>query len=134
MKLIGVLINVLLLSITACGVGSVAGDLSVNDLSVTDSSISESDIRGTGVVTLNWTPPLENEDNSSLTDLDGYKIYYGIDPDQLVFFKDIGSNLSSYLIENDQRLQIETTYYFGIKAYNSDKVESAMSNIVHKQL
>src|SRR5690606_39089874 len=30
-----------------------------------------------GSVTLSWTPPSENEDGSALTNLAGYRIYYG---------------------------------------------------------
>jgi hypothetical protein len=30
-----------------------------------------------GSVTLSWTPPTENEDGTALTDLDGYRIYWG---------------------------------------------------------
>ncbi|MDH5734594.1 MAG: fibronectin type III domain-containing protein, partial [Gammaproteobacteria bacterium] len=113
------------------------GDLSVNDLSLSDSSTNESNINNftsTGTVMLNWTPPTEYTDNSVMNDLAGYKIYYGTEPDQLNFFIDIGANLSSYLIENDQRLQTGKVYYFGMTAYNNARIESAMSNIVNKEL
>ncbi len=33
-----------------------------------------------GSVTLNWTAPTQNEDGTTLTDLDGYKIYWGTTP------------------------------------------------------
>lgn len=32
---------------------------------------------GSGSVTLAWTPPTQNDDGSTLTDLSGYKIHYG---------------------------------------------------------
>lgn len=69
-----------------------------------------------------------------LNDLEGYKIYYGISPDQLTFFINVAMNLTSYVIENDPRIQSGTTYYFGMTAYTSEPRESLMSNIVSKDL
>jgi len=140
MKVIHSIIVVFLsLNIIACGAGSTAGDLGVYDLSVGDSDEMDSElddpgISQAGVVTLSWTPPTENTDMTGLNDLEGYNIYYGIRPDQLIFLLEIGSNLSTYVIENDQRLQTGTTYYFGIKAFNASRVEGVMSNIVSKNL
>ena len=164
MKIILVIAVLLLsLNLAACGAGSVAGDLSVNDLSVGDSDASgvddisldssnadslntdglntdglntdgSSNSGQTGVVVLNWTPPTEFTDGTLMNDLAGYKVYYGIDSDELMFFINIEANLSSYVIENDQRLQTGATYYFGITGYSNAGVESTMSNIVYKEL
>ena len=32
---------------------------------------------GLGSMSLSWTPPTQNTDGSALTDLAGYKLYYG---------------------------------------------------------
>ncbi|MCW8854871.1 MAG: fibronectin type III domain-containing protein, partial [Gammaproteobacteria bacterium] len=84
----------------------------------------------TGVVTLSWTPPTENTDESTLTDLSGYKIYYGLSENSLtnsITINNIG--LTSYVIEN---INTNTTYYFSITSINSLNVESDYSNIVSK--
>jgi len=85
-----------------------------------------------GVATLNSTPPTENIDNSALTDLSGYKIYYGFSSSALtnsITINNIG--LASYVIEN---LTVNKTYYFSITAVNSLNIESALSNIVIKYI
>ena len=54
-----------------------------------------------GNATLSWMPPTENVDGSVLTDLAGYKIYYGRNPDnltQVVVLDNPG--LTRYVIEN----------------------------------
>lgn len=80
-----------------------------------------------GVVTLNWTPPTENTDGSSLLDLTGYKIYYGISEDDLSSSIIVDNpGLTSYVLEN---LDADTTYYFVITAVNSENLESDLSNI-----
>jgi len=86
----------------------------------------------TGVATLHWTAPTLNTDDSSLTDLSGYKIYYGLSSASLtnsITINNIG--VASYVIEN---LDANTTYYFSITAINDQDSESAYSNIVSKYI
>ena len=40
-------------------------------------NVTVSSATATGSVSLAWTPPTQNEDGSTLTDLSGYKIHYG---------------------------------------------------------
>jgi len=83
-----------------------------------------------GAATLRWTAPTLNTDNSPLTDLSGYKIYYGLSSASLtnsITINNIG--VVSYVIEN---LNTNTTYYFSITAINGQNSESAYSNIVSK--
>jgi len=85
-----------------------------------------------GVATLNWLPPIENIDGSTLDDLAGYKIYYGASPDSFANVISISNpGLSSFVIDN---LTTNTTYYFTITALNSRGIESRFSNIVSKNI
>lgn len=93
------------------------------------------DIKVTGIVvtdntvTLTWTAPTQNTDNSPLTDLAGHKVYYGLDID----------NLSTMVSVNDTKLFIKDltpniTYYFAVLAVNDLGVESEFSNIASKKI
>jgi hypothetical protein len=85
-----------------------------------------------GVATVTWTPPTENTDNSPLTDLAGFKIYYGVDQNQLTETLVIEDpNATSWDISE---LAENTTYYFAVTAFNSQGVESELSNIVSKTI
>jgi hypothetical protein len=80
-----------------------------------------------GVATLSWTPPDQNTDGSALTNLAGYRIYYGTSANVLDQIIDIpGVGMTAYVVDN---LSVGT-YYFSIRSYNSAGVESALSNIV----
>jgi len=105
--------------------------------SITDSSnqtTSENidyNINGSfGVATFSWTAPTENTDNSQLTDLAGFKIYYGLTENELVNSISINSvETTSYVIEN---LSTEQTYFFAVTAVNELGVESEKSDISSK--
>ena len=82
-----------------------------------------------GSATLSWQPPTQNADGTPLTDLSGYKIYYGRDAgglDQVVTLDNPG--LTRYVIENLSR----ATWYFAMTSYNSQGVESDRSSIASK--
>ena len=78
-----------------------------------------------GSVTLSWTPPTANTDGSPLTDLAGYRIYWGngggVYP-QSVTIDNPG--ISSYVVENLP----PGNYEFVATALNSEGVESGFSN------
>ena len=75
----------------------------------------------TAAVTLDWIPPTENSDNSALTDLAGYTVYYGTSPDQLTHsVKITNAGLSAYTIPE----LTSGTWYFAISAYSKAGVES----------
>jgi hypothetical protein len=83
-----------------------------------------------GMATVTWTPPTENTDNTPLTDLAGFKIYYGTDQSQLtqsIVIDDPAA--SSWEVSN---LSGNTTYYFAVTAFNSNGVESELSSIASK--
>jgi len=77
-------------------------------------------------VTLNWTPPLENSDGSTLQDLAGYKIYSGRTREDLtlrVTLKNPG--LMRYVVEPLAPGEL----HFAIAAFNSKGAESTLSAV-----
>jgi len=78
-------------------------------------------------VTLAWTAPTENTDGSPLTDLAGYRIYYGTDPTELTNSIDINNvGVLTYVVGN----LAQGTWYFAVTAINSDNAESDFSYTV----
>jgi hypothetical protein len=83
----------------------------------------------TGAATLSWTPPTHNVDGSTLTNLAGYRIYYGTSSSSLTRTISINSaGIASYVITDLS----PATYYFAITAYTSSGAESARSTVVSK--
>jgi ABC-type oligopeptide transport system substrate-binding subunit len=87
--------------------------------------------KGTGTATLSWQAPTTNTDGAALTDLSGYRIYYGMNPDDLTQTVQLsGLGLQTYVIDD-----LGTgTWYFAIKAVTSAGVESALSDVVSKTI
>jgi hypothetical protein len=82
----------------------------------------------TGNATLSWTAPSENSDGSALTDLGGFKIYYGGALTQLTNSITLTNpGLLTYVVAE---LPIGTTYYFAVTAVTRTGVESAQSDVV----
>jgi len=83
----------------------------------------------TGSATLSWTPPTQNTDGSTLTNLSGYRIYYGTSSGALNQTIQVsGGGMSRYVIDTLS----PATYYFAVKAVTSGGAESALSNIASK--
>jgi hypothetical protein len=94
-------------------------------------SVTVSAQQGNGTATLSWTPPTENTDNSALTDLAGFKIYYGTAPGSYSETIDVPSaGITSHVVENLGA----GTWYFIVTAYNSLGIESAPSDEVSKTI
>lgn len=140
LKLLGILCLTLLLG--ACGgskngtAGSTLPGANINsavDINpVVPAPVDPTLAPTTGAATLNWLPPTENADSSTLEDLAGYKIYYGTSPDSFPNVISISNpGLSSFVIDN---LPSNITYYFTITALNSRGIESRFSNIVSKEI
>jgi hypothetical protein len=87
--------------------------------------------KGTGTATLSWQAPTTNTDGAALTDLSGYRIYYGMNPDDLTQTVQLtGLGLQTYVIDD-----LGTgTWYFAIKAVTTTGVESALSEVVSKTI
>ncbi len=79
--------------------------------------------------TLSWAAPTQNTDGSALTNLSGYRIYYGTSSSALTQVVQVkGTGTTTYVLEN----LAPATYYFSIRAYNTAGVESTGSNVVSK--
>ena len=77
-----------------------------------------------GSVTLNWTAPTQNEDGTPLTDLDGYRIYWGTTPGNYPNFVTIDNeSVTTYVLDN----LTSGTYEFVLTSFNTSDVESGYS-------
>lgn len=82
-----------------------------------------------GSATLTWLPPTANSDGTALTDLVGYRIYYGRNRDSLTQVISLDNpGLTSYVIEN----LTTARWYFTMTSVNSEGVESDRSEIASK--
>jgi hypothetical protein len=80
---------------------------------------------------ISWNSPTRNTDDSVLTDLTGFKIYYGMfvgDYDNTITINNAG--LSSYLVEN----LAAADWCFVMVAFNSSGTESTYSAGVCKTI
>ena len=81
-----------------------------------------------GVVQLSWVAPTENVDGSALTDLAGFKIYFGLQSGGYLDSIDVsGSTITQF----DLTVPMGT-YYLAMTALDADGNESAYSNEVVK--
>jgi Putative Ig domain len=85
----------------------------------------------TGSATLSWTPPTQNSDGSTLTDLAGYQIRYGANAANLSQSVSVtNASLSTYVIDN----LTPGIWYFAVAAVNSHGVSSALSTVASKTI
>ncbi len=84
-----------------------------------------------GTATLEWMPPLTTTDGGTLTNLAGYRIYYGTDVTRLVQRIEVKNpGVATYVIEGLP----PATYYFAVTAVNAHGAESARSNAGRKEI
>lgn len=103
--------------------GSASADLQAFDISVHAFAL--------GTATLSWYPPTANSDGSALTNLAGYRIYYGRNPNDLtraIILNNPG--LTSYVVENLS----PATWYFSMSSVNTEGVESVRTGTVSKTI
>lgn len=82
-----------------------------------------------GAATLSWTPPTRNTNGTTLTNLAGYRIYYGTSPSTLTRTVTVNNaGVTRYVIEDLSA----ATWYFAVRAYTTTGVESANSTTMSK--
>jgi hypothetical protein len=87
--------------------------------------------RGEGSATLSWYPPTDNADGTPLTDLTGYRIYYGRHKRRLDRTIDLDNpGLTRYLVEGLP----PGRWYFAMTSFNRKGVESRRSEVVSKRV
>ena len=85
-----------------------------------------------GTATLSWLPPTENTDGSVLTDLAGYKIYYGTESGNYTSTITIDNpGIATYVVDN---LPGGNTYYFVITSFTTGGLESEYSTMGSKTI
>jgi hypothetical protein len=84
-----------------------------------------------GSATLSWMPPTENSDGSALTNLAGYRIYYGRDRNNLTRTIELDNpGLTSYVIEN----LAPSIWHFAMSSVNANGTESVRSGTMSKTI
>ena len=118
----------LLLAISGCGGSSYAD--SVDSVDSVDRGLSHADSTSQTAI-VSWTPPVQRTDGSALTDLAGYRVYYGKGLNSLTQIIDIrNAGQTSQFIDD-----LDTgTWYFAVTAYTRDGLESEMSNLGAKRI
>jgi hypothetical protein len=121
---------------TAANVGSTSNIvISVTDGTATTSlpafTITVNSAVTPGTAELTWTRPTKNEDGTTLSNLAGYKVRYGLSASSLTQVVDVvGAAVTSAAIEG-----LSTgTWYFSIASYTSTGVESAPPGTVYVTL
>lgn len=117
-----ILISGLLLA--ACGHGDLAEDTGKN------SSLQSGVTYVTS--TVSWVAPTTraNGDPLQLSEIGGYRIYYGSASDSLDQVIEISDpSVTEYVVN---QLVPSDTYYFAVTAYDTEGIESALSEVVSK--
>jgi hypothetical protein len=99
-------------------------DVNLAPFSITVDAIS------LGSVTINWTAPTQNEDGSTLEDLDKYRIYWGTSSGNYPKSVTIDAGTTTYIVEG----LAAGTYVFVATAINNAGVESAYSGETTKTI
>lgn len=80
---------------------------------------------------VSWTPPTTNTNGSALTDLAGYRIYYGTSPDTLNQTIQVpNAGATDYMVQGLS----QGTWYFAVVAYTNTGLESNLSNVASKTI
>ena len=101
--------------------GSTTASLTGFSITVTDST--------NGTATVSWAIPTTNSNGTALTNLAGFRVYYGSTADSLTNVASIAnSGITTYVVTN----LAPATWFFGVRAYTTAGVESAISNVASK--
>jgi uncharacterized protein YfaP (DUF2135 family) len=84
--------------------------------------------------TLMWDAPTSNTDGSPVTDLAGYKIYYGAVSGKYTASKDVGDATSISVAALSSSVPAPGLYYIAVVAYDTAGNESTYSNEISLNL
>jgi len=116
---------------TARGGTSSTGTTSDTSGQSTTSSAPKDSQGISGNATVSWDAPTSNTNGSALTDLYGYRIYYGSSEGEMTETVQITNvGIQTYVIENLKA----GTWYFAVQALNIDGTESPLSDVVSKRI
>ncbi len=125
MKKLATLLLVLVsgIMLTACGGGGGGTSSDSRDTTTTTA----------GHALISWVAPTTRSDSSylPLTELEGYRIYYGTSADDLDVLVDLND---SSITEYDVNTLPAGNYYFAVSAYDTQGVESGLSNVINKDV
>lgn len=95
------------------------------------SSCIQKDPIGGDAVALSWNPPTTNVDGSNLTDLAGYRVYYGTNLGEYPHMVEVDGPAETRRVVADLP---PATYYFVVTAYDAKGNESEHSNVAIKTI
>lgn len=86
---------------------------------------------GTGEALISWLPPAENTDGTTLTDLTGFNVYFGKDPQKFDQIVTLDCHWCLWTRISDLG---PGTWYFAVKSFNKSGIESAFSSVMSKTI
>lgn len=85
----------------------------------------------TGTATVSWTAPTENTNGTALTNLAGFKVYYGTSASSLTQIAQVANaEATNYVVSG----LASGTWYFAVASYTTDGLESAPSSTSSKTI
>lgn len=85
-----------------------------------------------GSARLTWTAPTQNTDGSALTNLAGFTAHYGSSPTTLSQTVQVPGGATARELTIDDLAA--GAWYFGVRAINTDQVQSDLSNVASKTI
>ncbi len=80
---------------------------------------------------VSWTPPTTNTNGTALTDLAGYRIYYGTSSGTLTQTINVtNASATDYVVQG----LTTGTWYFAVAAYTNTGLQSSLSSVASKTI
>lgn len=80
---------------------------------------------------VSWTPPTTNTNGTALTNLAGYRIYYGTSSGTLTHAIDVpNAGATDYVVQG----LTPGTWYFAVAAYTNSGLQSSLSSVASKTI
>jgi hypothetical protein len=109
--------------------GSATAALPAFSITVTATSGTTTSTAGTA--TVSWTPPTENTNGTALTNLAGFKVYYGTSSSSMTQVAQVANaGATDYVVTG----LTSGTWYFAVTSYTTDGEESAQSQVGSKTI